>query len=96
MTSAKWLHVPTMTVCIADLVATQPGILLHALVNGSHPVGGDAHPHVIEWGGTLYLEDGHHRALRALIDGEQTLTARVLRVGAGKSLGLDDRGGFAG
>lgn len=80
MTSTKWLDVPTEVVCIADLVATQPGVLLHALVDDTEPVGGDAHPHVIEWDGTLYLEDGHHRAMRARLDGYRTLTARVLRV----------------
>lgn len=81
MTSARWLEVPITTVRIADLVATQPGLLLHALVEGSSvPVGGDALPHVIQWRSVLYLEDGHHRAIRALLDGHETMAARVLQV----------------
>jgi hypothetical protein len=96
MTSAKWLDVPTTPVRVRDLIATQPGVLLHALTEGEPPVGGDPHPHVIDWAGSLYLEDGHHRAVRALISGNDTITARVLRVGAEKSLGQIGLGGFAG
>jgi hypothetical protein len=61
------------------LTATQPGIYFHGLTNTS-PIGGDPHPHVINWAGHLYLEDGHHRVLRAALNGEATITARVLTI----------------
>jgi hypothetical protein len=80
MTTAKWQHIPTDTVTIADLTATQPGVLLHALIEQTTPVGGDTHPHVIRWNGGMYLEDGHHRVMRALLNGQHTITARVLTV----------------
>jgi len=82
MNTSKWLLQPVQTFPIADLIATQPGILLHALVDGIAPVGADAYPHVIQWQGNTYLEDGHHRVVRAAINGERTVTARVLEVGA--------------
>lgn len=39
---------------------------------------GDLFAHVVEWQGTLYLEDGLHRALRAALHQRPTLHARVL------------------
>jgi hypothetical protein len=79
MTSARWLTIPVRRVKIADLTATQPGIYFHGL-DLEHHVGGDPHPHVINWAGHLYLEDGHHRTLRAALNGEHTITARVLTI----------------
>jgi hypothetical protein len=82
MSSSKWLHQPTRTFRIADLIATQPAILLHALTENGAPIGADKYPHVIQWQGNTYLEDGHHRVVRAAINGERTITARVLEVTA--------------
>ena len=79
MSTAKWQHIPTRRVRIADLTATQPGVLLHALTDDAPtPVGGDPVPHVIAWDGRLYLEDGHHRVVRARLNGRTTIEARVL------------------
>jgi len=80
MSTAKWLHIEPQTVNIPDLTATQPGVLLHALIEQTVPVGGDRIPHVIAWQGQMYLEDGHHRVMRALLAGQRTITARVLTV----------------
>lgn len=81
MNTAKWLNIPTRQVVIRELIATQPGVLLHALTDQhTTTVGGDPTPHVIEWQGRLYLEDGHHRVVRAAIRGEHTIQARVLTV----------------
>jgi Arc/MetJ family transcription regulator len=79
MSSARWLTVPAQWVEIDRLVATQPGIYFDGLDASEH-VGGDEFPHVIEWRGTLYLEDGHHRAVKAALTGERLLLARVLVV----------------
>jgi hypothetical protein len=79
MTTAKWLDIPTQRVRIADLIATQPGVLLHALTSTHEPpIGGDPAPHVIAWHGHMYLEDGHHRTVRAALAGCSHINARVL------------------
>jgi ParB-like chromosome segregation protein Spo0J len=66
---------------ISDLVTTQPGVLLHALSDKApQPVGGDTYPHVILWKGTYYLEDGHHRTVRARLAGQTTIEARLLEL----------------
>lgn len=85
MTTARWREeVEPEAVAIADLIATQPGILLHALTADweAEPVGGDPVPHVIDHGGLLYLEDGHHRVMRAALAGQATIDARVFRTAA--------------
>jgi hypothetical protein len=78
MTSARWLLVPVVEVVIGDLWATQPGVLFQSLIEPSVSVGGDPLPHVIAWDGRLFLEDGHHRVVRAVINGATTMPARVL------------------
>ena len=79
MTSRKWLDVPIREVRIADLIAMQDGIYLQPLMTDDvTPYGGDPYPHVVKWRGQLYLEDGHHRVVRALIKGSVNIQARVL------------------
>jgi hypothetical protein len=80
MTTQKWLAVAPTPVHIPDLIATQPGLMLHALTGRATTHCGDPIPHVISWQGSLYLEDGHHRAARHLLAGNTTMTARVLAV----------------
>jgi hypothetical protein len=81
MTTAKWRDVPVVDVVIAELIATQPGVLFSSLSDAAPgPVGGDPFPHVIAWRGGLYLEDGHHRVVRAALRGETTVRARMLEV----------------
>lgn len=80
MTSEKWRYVPTRAVLIANLIATQPGVLFEALASDMPPVGGDPYPHVIEWRGRRYLEDGHTRTVRRALAGHSYIVARVLVV----------------
>lgn len=81
MTTARWADIPTTTVRIAELTATQDGVYFHALAADTPaPVGGDLLPHVIAYAGQLYLEDGHHRVTRAALAGDTTVTARVLHI----------------
>lgn len=82
MTTTKWLQQPTQTFHITDLIATQPSVLLHALTDTHQTHGQDKYPHVIQWQGNTYLEDGHHRVVRAALNGERTVEARVLEVAA--------------
>jgi len=39
---------------------------------------GDLFPHVVQWKGTRYLEDGLHRAVRTALHQRSILHARVL------------------
>jgi hypothetical protein len=85
MSTQRWMdEVPVRQVRIRDLIATQSAVALAALVEdyrrGDQPHERDPHPHVIAWCGSLYLEDGHHRAIRALLRGEPTIDARVLEI----------------
>lgn len=80
-TSATWKKIPTRTVVIKHLWATQPGILFDAIIRPeAEAVGGDSFPHVIEWDGKMYLEDGHHRVVRAALAGRTTIEVRYLIV----------------
>lgn len=80
-TSATWKSVPVDTVLISDLVATQDGVLFHALgQDAPEPVGGDTYPHVILHEGTYYLEDGHHRVVRARLAGQDEVHVRLLEL----------------
>jgi hypothetical protein len=81
LTSATWRNVPVVELPIEELVATQPGILLHAISdNHRSSVGGDPYPHVIHWKGTYYLEDGHHRTVKARMNGQKTIHVRLLKL----------------
>lgn len=81
MTTRRWLSVPTTTVALDDLIATQDGVYLAPLIDQATPLGRDPIPHVIAWRGRLHLEDGHHRAVRAALRGQRAMTVRVLAVG---------------
>lgn len=81
LTSKLWLHIPIHNVKIADLIATQPGIYFHGLREDTDPkYRTDPYPHVVLWNNEMYLEDGHHRVFRALLDGEATVDVRLFTV----------------
>lgn len=81
MTSEKWLDVRLQVVFYKDLIVTQRGIFLHALMDEELvPVGGDRYIHVIRWKGDLYLEDGHTRVVRNMVNGYNWSRARVLNL----------------
>lgn len=80
MNTAKWKTIRPTSVVIAELIATQPGVLLSALIEDTPSFSGDDVVHVVSFEGDLYLEDGHHRVVRALIAGEKSIKARVLLV----------------
>lgn len=79
MTSARWRDVPPRLVRIDALIATQDGVYFHGIHADTH-VGGDPLPHVVSWRGREYLEDGHHRVMRAALAGATYMEARVLHV----------------
>jgi hypothetical protein len=84
LTTAKWKRqIAPELVRIADLILSQTGVTIEGLIHhrvGQRPgYGGDEFPHVIEHGGRLYLEDGHHRVALAILRGRKFIEARVLR-----------------
>jgi hypothetical protein len=80
--SAAWLRVPAEWVALETLVTTQRHVWIDALLrvdatyNPDEPV---MLPHVVEWRGVRYLEDGHTRVTLAALRGETEILARVTR-----------------
>jgi hypothetical protein len=62
---------------IAELTATQPGVLFEYLRDDYLRPGSDEYPHVIIHEGVQYLEDGHHRVMRKALKGKLFVWARV-------------------
>jgi Arc/MetJ family transcription regulator len=77
-TARDWSSVPPRQVRLDELVTTKRVLDLGALLSEDSTFYGDLFAHVIEYRGTLYLEDGLHRALRAALQQRPVLHARVL------------------
>ena len=77
-TTRQWSGVPPRLVRLDELVTTKRELDLQMLLSEDFTFYGDLFAHVVEWQGTLYLEDGLHRALRAALHQRPTLHARVL------------------
>lgn len=73
-----WAGVPPRMVRLDELVTTKRTLDLGHLLSEDSTFFGDLFAHVVEWQGSLYLEDGLHRALRAALHQRPTLHARVL------------------
>ncbi len=79
LTSTKdWSAVPPRLVRLDELVTTKRTLDLGQLLADDSTFYGDLFAHVVDFEGTLYLEDGLHRALRAALHQRPTLHARVL------------------
>ncbi len=50
-----------------QLITTKRELALDRLLAEDSTFYGDLFPHVVQWDGGLYLEDGVHRALRAAL-----------------------------
>ena len=61
-----------------ELVTTKRTLDLAALLSEDSTFFGDLFAHVVQYQGTLYLEDGLHRAVRAALHQRAVLHARVL------------------
>jgi Arc/MetJ family transcription regulator len=77
-TPKQWAAVPPRQVRLVELVTTKRTLDLDALLAEDSTFFGDLFAHVVEWQGTLYLEDGLHRAVRAALQQRPVLHARVL------------------
>jgi Arc/MetJ family transcription regulator len=77
-TPRDWADVPPRMVRLEQLVTTKRTLDLGHLLAEDSTFYGDLFAHVVAWDGTLSLEDGLHRALRAALQQRPTLHARVL------------------
>jgi hypothetical protein len=77
MTTRKWQDLALWRLPIDRLIATQPGVYFHALYPEYVHLH-DQYPHVIWYDGEYYLEDGHSRVMKAMINGETHVMVRIL------------------
>lgn len=74
----EWAEIPPRQVRLDQLTTTKSELALDKLLAEDSTFYGDLFPHVVEWQGALYLEDGLHRALRAALQQRTQIHARVL------------------
>lgn len=74
----QWAEIPPRAVRLDHLTTTKRELALDKLLAEDSTFYGDLFPHVVEWNGGLYLEDGLHRALRAALQQRTQIHARVL------------------
>ncbi|KAE8762480.1 type II toxin-antitoxin system VapB family antitoxin [Georgenia thermotolerans] len=79
-TPRDWAGIPPRQVRLDQLVTTKSQLDLRSLLSSDSTFYGDLFAHVVSWRGTLYLEDGLHRALRAALQQRLILHARILEL----------------
>jgi Arc/MetJ family transcription regulator len=77
-TLKQWAEIPPRPIRIDQLITTKRELALDKLLAEDSTFYGDLFPHVVQWNGALYLEDGLHRALRAALQQRNQIHARVL------------------
>ena len=77
-----WAEIPPRQVRLDQLTTTKRELALDKLLADDSTFYGDLFPHVVEWNGGMYLEDGLHRALRAALQQRTQIHARVLVLGS--------------
>jgi Arc/MetJ family transcription regulator len=82
LSARDWANVAPRTVRLADLTTTKRQLELDHLLDEDSTFYGDLFPHAVHWHGEIYLEDGMHRALRAALQGRNTLHVRILDLDA--------------
>lgn len=82
LSSGDWAKIPPRQVRLDQLVSTKRELDLRSLLSKDSTFYGDLFPHVVQWKGEMYLEDGLHRALRAALHQRLVLHARVLDLDA--------------
>ncbi|MDR2255535.1 MAG: type II toxin-antitoxin system VapB family antitoxin [Arthrobacter sp.] len=82
VSTRDWAGIPPRQVRLEDLVTTKSTLDLSALLSEDSTFYGDLFPHVVRFGGELYLEDGLHRAVRTALHHRSIMHARVLDLDA--------------
>ncbi|MFL6137968.1 MAG: type II toxin-antitoxin system VapB family antitoxin [Frankiaceae bacterium] len=77
----EWSELPPRAVRLDELITTKRALQLDVLLADDSTFYGDLFPHVVQWRGELYLEDGLHRALRTALHQRTSMHARVLVLG---------------
>jgi Arc/MetJ family transcription regulator len=77
LSQREWAAIPPRQVRLDQLVTTKRELALDVLLDEDSTFYGDLFPHVVEWEGKLYLEDGLHRAVRAALQQRTSIHARV-------------------
>ncbi len=72
-----WSKFPPRQVRLDEIVTTTKVLELDRLLSEDSTFYGDLFPHAVQWRGTLYLEDGLHRAVRSALRNRVVLHARV-------------------
>ena len=78
LSAKEWSQIPPRKVRLDQLVTTKRELALDRLLAEDSTFYGDLFSHVVQFEGTLYLEDGLHRALRAALQQRTEIHARVL------------------
>ncbi|MGH3731700.1 MAG: type II toxin-antitoxin system VapB family antitoxin [Micromonosporaceae bacterium] len=78
LTTREWAQIPPRPVRLDQLITVKRNLALDRLLAEDSTFYGDLFPHVVQWEGGLYLEDGLHRALRAALQQRTSIHARVL------------------
>lgn len=76
----QWSQIAPQQVRLDQLVTTKRMLDLELLLEEDSTFYGDLFPHVVQWQGEYFLEDGLHRALRAALQQRPTMHARVLEL----------------
>ncbi len=76
----EWAAIPPRPVRLDQLITTKRELALDRLLAEDSTFYGDLFPHVVQYDGGLYLEDGLHRALRAALQQRSVLHVRVLEL----------------
>ncbi len=88
VSTRDWAGIPPRQVRLEDLVTTKSTLDLSALLSEDSTFFGDLFPHVVRFGGELYLEDGLHRAVRTALHHRSIMHARVLDLDAKGGAGV--------
>ena len=88
LTLKQWAEIPPRPVRLDQLITTKRELALDKLLAEDSTFYGDLFPHVVQWNGGLYLEDGLHRALRAALQQRNQIHARVLVAAGLTSIGV--------
>ena len=72
-----WSEIPPRQIRLDELVTTTTVLPLDRLLSEDSTFYGDLFPHAVKWKGTVYLEDGLQRAVRAALRNRAVLHARL-------------------
>lgn len=73
----QWAQIPPRQIRLDELVMTTTVLALDRLLSEDSTFYGDLFPHAVRWHGSVYLEDGLHRAVRAALRNRTVLHTRV-------------------